>query len=462
MNLFQKKFYGWSRYNKSISSFYNARNIDDVIKLIDLSIKKKKTIAIRSGGYSYGDNTLNQNNIILKISQNKKILSFDKKKGYIETSGCCSIKEINKVINPSNWFLPVSPAHDGVTVSGAISNNVHGKNCFQKGYFGDHVAEIYFLSSEKKIIKCNKYLNNDLFYGLIGSLGFLGVILKVKIKLYKRLSDNYIHQIIRVNNLNHLIKIFKNKTQTSDFIISAIDLTRFNKGDSFLYFSKNVKKKKKKILNLPKKLFFLILNFIILINRFKIFSTFIEYIFHLGVIVASHKSKSLKSYEDVNYLNQGFLPYYNYIFRRGFLEYQILFDEKYFEKGISDIKKLFKNYNYSSYMSSIKYYRRANKKYSFPLNIKGFCLTIDVMADNNQEKFKKFKKDILKLILINKAQLYFGKNFEVDKKTFEKMYPNFNKIIKLKKKYDPKNIFWSDLTKRLFTFINAHHLINFE
>ena len=178
--------------------------------------------------------------------------------------------------------------------------------------------------------------------------------------------------------------------------------------------------------------------------------------------MASHKSKSLKSYEDVNYLNQGFLPYYNYIFGRGFLEYQILFDEKYFEKGISDIKKLFKNYNYSSYMSSIKYYRRANKKYSFPLNIKGFCLTIDVMADNNQEKFKKFKKDILKLILINKAQLYFGKNFDVDKKTFEKMYPNFNKIIKLKKKYDPKNIFWSDLTKRLFTFINTHHLINFE
>ena len=103
-------------------------------------------------------------------------------------------------------------------------------------------------------------------------------------------------------------------------------------------------------------------------------------------------------------------------------------------------------------MSSIKYYLPANKKYSFPLNIKGFCITIDVMADYNLEKFEKFKKDILKLILINKAQLYFGKNFEADKKTFKKMYPNSNKIIRLKKKYDPKNIFWSDLTKRLFYF----------
>jgi hypothetical protein len=102
-------------------------------------------------------------------------------------------------------------------------------------------------------------------------------------------------------------------------------------------------------------------------------------------------------------------------------------------------------------MSSVKYYKPADKKYSFPLNIRGFCVTLDVAADDNLMKFKKFKLDMQKLILKNNAQLYFGKNFEADQKTFIKMYPNFKNIIKLKKKHDPYNIFWTDLTKKLFS-----------
>lgn len=445
----KKKIYGWSRYDYSISDLFCAKNIREIKKIINYANKKKKTIAIRSGGYSYGANTLNSDDIILNISQTQKILKFNKREGTIEVTGCCSLKEINHKINYANWYLPVSPAHDGITVSGAISNNVHGKNCFQNGYFGDHVTEIIFLSSKNEIIKCNKNLNKNLFYGLFGSIGFLGIILNVKIKLQKRISNDYLNETIKFTNFRNIINIMKKNVKNSDYIISALDLTRFSNEHGFVYVSKNIDTKQfTKKLNI--KQFYIIINILMLLNKLKIFSKFVEYIFHLGIELTSSQKK-MKTYNQINYLNQNFLPFYNYIFKKGFIEYQIIFKEKYFNNVLLDLKKIFRKYKYSSYMSSVKYYKPADKKYSFPLNIKGFCITLDIVADEDTKKFKKFKLDMQNLILKNNAQLYFGKNFEVDKKTFIKMYPNYKNIIKLKKKYDPYNVFWTDLTKKMFS-----------
>jgi FAD/FMN-containing dehydrogenase len=290
MNELKKKIYGWSRYDSSISSLFYAKSIKDIKKIINFTIKKKKTIAIRSGGYSYGANTLNSNDIILHINQSKKIIKFNKKEGTIEVTGCCTLKEINQEINPTNWYLPVSPAHDGITVSGAVSNNVHGKNCFQNGYFGDYVSEIIFLSSKKKIIKCNKNLNKKLFYGLFGSIGFLGIILKVKIKLQKRLSNVYLNKTVKFSNFKNIMSIMKRRVKNSDYIISAIDFTRYSSEDGFVFISKNIDVKKF-TQKLPIKGFYKIINIFMLLNKLKIFSKIIEYIFHLGVKLTPNQNK---------------------------------------------------------------------------------------------------------------------------------------------------------------------------
>ena len=102
-----------------------------------------------------------------------------------------------KLIIPKGWILNVSPASQFITIGGAISNNVHGKNCTAKGYFGDYVDEIEILTPDKGLIICTKLVNSELFYSTISGLGVFGIILKAKIKLRKIKTVNINTNIIQ-------------------------------------------------------------------------------------------------------------------------------------------------------------------------------------------------------------------------------------------------------------------------
>ena len=48
------------------------------------------------------------------------------------------------------------------------------------------VIEIEVILSDKKIIKCSRETNKEIFKSVIGGLGLIGIITKVKLKLKKR------------------------------------------------------------------------------------------------------------------------------------------------------------------------------------------------------------------------------------------------------------------------------------
>ena len=183
IKLKKTKVYGWSRSDFTISQYYKTSSLDEVNSIFELAKKNNKKISLRSGGRSYGDNTLNKDNIILNYFSKNKIIHFDEENGVIEVCGSISLIDILKYSIPKGWILYVCPASQFITVSGAISNNVHGKNCFSKGYFGDYVDEFQLFSYEKGILICSKHNNANLFYSVISGLGVLGIILKVKIRM---------------------------------------------------------------------------------------------------------------------------------------------------------------------------------------------------------------------------------------------------------------------------------------
>jgi len=47
------------------------------------------------------------------------------------------------------------------------------------------------------------------------------------------------------------------------------------------------------------------------------------------------------------------------------------------------------------------------------------------------------------------GRLYLGKDAMLDKEMFQKMYPQFLEWLSIKSKYDPDNIFTSDISRRL-------------
>ena len=142
INFKKKKIYGWSKSDYSECNYLETSNEEQLDEIFSYAKKNNKKISFRGGGRSYGDNTLNKDNIVLKFLSNKKIFSFDEISGKILVSGSCTLIELLKFTISKGWMLHVSPASQFISIAGAISNNVHGKNCSSKGYFGDYVEEL--------------------------------------------------------------------------------------------------------------------------------------------------------------------------------------------------------------------------------------------------------------------------------------------------------------------------------
>ena len=82
------------------------------------------------------------------------------------------------------------PGGDNVSIGGCIGNDVHGKDTFKFGNFGENIIELEVILANKKIIKCSKTKNTEIFRSIVGGLGLIGIIIKVKIRL-KKISEIY-------------------------------------------------------------------------------------------------------------------------------------------------------------------------------------------------------------------------------------------------------------------------------
>ena len=67
MKFDNKIIYGWSKSNYSRCDYIETYNLEHISETFDFAKKNNKLITLRGGGRSYGDNTLNKNNIVLKF-----------------------------------------------------------------------------------------------------------------------------------------------------------------------------------------------------------------------------------------------------------------------------------------------------------------------------------------------------------------------------------------------------------
>ena len=90
----KEKVYGWSRSTYSNSFVYRPNNINEINDIIIFAKSHNKKISCRAAGRSYGDNTLNSNQIIIDISNLNHILKWDPESGRVKVQGGVIIDQI--------------------------------------------------------------------------------------------------------------------------------------------------------------------------------------------------------------------------------------------------------------------------------------------------------------------------------------------------------------------------------
>lgn len=174
-----KKVYSWGRL---------AAAEHDVIALSSLA-KAPGELSLHvpglalGNGRSYGDVCLNPGGTLWAMRGLDRLLAFDAATGVLRCEAGVLLRDIQRLMIPRGWMLPVTPGTQLVTVGGAIANDVHGKNHHARGSFGDHVLAVSLLRTDGERIDCAPALRSDWFGATVGGMGLTGVILHADIAL---------------------------------------------------------------------------------------------------------------------------------------------------------------------------------------------------------------------------------------------------------------------------------------
>jgi len=441
------------------SYFVSPGNIYELKETIDLARNKKLSVCPRGGGFSYGDETLNENNIVVDCTRMNEILSWDSKKGIMEVQPGVTVQQVLKVSLRDNWRLSAVPGTRLPTIGGCVANNVHGKNCYREGNFGECVLEFDILVASNEKLTCSRDKNSDLFFAAIGGLGILGIFTRIKLQLRKIPSTNLSIRKWTVSDLNTLLADILAAFSTCDYVVGQIDCFKKGKylGRGTIHTANNTKNRSNSTylddLELPKRVFALVPDsWVLTLGRTSMSAFTMRCISSLKYYSDSFtggKKEYIESFPKFHFLLDR-IPYWPGLYKLGFFEFEPLIPKKNAVKAFKEIIALSHRYKLPPYIAGIKYHKEDEFLLSFALD--GFSIGFDFpILKNRPGELKEMFEKMHEVVFQNGGIVYLAKDNSMLPEHFKKMYKTkIIEFVRIKKKYDPDMLFQSNLFRRLF------------
>ena len=194
---------------------------NEKVKIIADSIKKnEKLITTNRKGHNYRDLKFKKNQTRINTNNLNKVLEVDEH--FIDCESAVTIGKVNRTTIQKKRIIPSLPEGDNFTVGGCLAGLGLGSSSYNHGFFSDNVIDFDIVLGNGEILReVSKTNNSELYYGIPGTYGTLGIITRVKIKLIpceKYVKVNYLHY----NSFDSFYSEFKEKiTKRNDDFIEA-------------------------------------------------------------------------------------------------------------------------------------------------------------------------------------------------------------------------------------------------
>jgi FAD/FMN-containing dehydrogenase len=372
-----QKVTNWGKYPVVETNMLAASDCGRIRQIIADS----RTIIARGNGHSYGDDSLNAENIFSTLKLNK-FISFDKQNGIFECESGVLLADILDVIVPEGFFLPVTPGTKLITVGGAIGANVHGKNNHSEGCFGNYILSFSIMVETGDVKTCSFSENSELFWNTVGGMGLTGIILTARFTL-KRIETAYIRQqVIKAKNLDEIFSYFE-MLKNWTYSVAWIDCLQRGKamGRSILTVGEHAAQaelpakgknnplciKKKLKLTVP----FDFPSFILNTFTVKAFN-FLYYFKQL-----KKKVDNITDYDSFFYPLDVIIDWNRIYGKNGFIQYQFIIPKAYGKEGMSKVLKTIADSGQGSFLAVLKLYRADRKEAHNSFPIDGYSLALD-------------------------------------------------------------------------------------
>ena len=397
--------------------------LNDIFKVKDLVCHRGKLGVAHGMGRSYGDVCLNPEGKLWVTTGLDHFIAFDEINGRLMCEAGVLLRDIQRLVIPRGWVLPVTPGTQMVTVGGAISNDVHGKNHHVFGSFGDHLQNLTLLRTNGELIKCGPHEQADWFAATVGGLGLTGVITQAEIQLQPVSGPWLDTETIPYANLNEFFHLADTSEPNWEHTVSWIDCINGGGGRG-LFMRGNHTNVGERPAPQGHKLTMPTVPPVSLVNKLSL-RTFNMAYYHLKKRQAG---RAIAHYEAFFYPLDNLLKWNRMYGPKGFFQYQSVVPREVGQDAVQAMLKEIARSGDGSFLSVLKTFgnRQAVGMMSFPQP--GVTLALDF--PNHGERTHKLFKRLDAIVFEAKGRIYPAKDARMPRDLFEAGYPLLNKFTK--------------------------------
>ncbi|MCE3043568.1 FAD-binding protein [Legionella sp. 16cNR16C] len=431
-------------------------SITEIQNTIQKARQKGLSISISGGQHSMGGQQYGRGTMNLNMSRFNKVIGLDSDKGIVEVQAGIEWPELvawlrKNQTNPPQWGIrQKQTGADKLSIGGALSSNIHGRGLNMSPIIDD-VESFTLVDANGDLLECSRNQNAELFKLVIGGYGLFGVIATVKLRLAPVTT---LEREVQVINIDQFIPLVSQRIKEGylygdfQFAIDPASDDFMKKGIYSLYKPVNIQvdtqKAQKELSNQDwTKLLILAHK-----NKSAAFTIYSNY--YLGTNGQLYRSDT---HQMGFYLNN-----YHQLIDSNSSE---MISEIYVPRDqlvplFNQLRGDFRKYKINLIYGTIRLIKKDNESY-LPWATQDYaCIVFNFHVDHSKQGIAKAQHDFR--LIIDRALEHDGSYFLTyhrwaRKDQVLKAYPQFIEFLKLKKKYDPDEIFqsnWYRYYKQLF------------
>jgi decaprenylphospho-beta-D-ribofuranose 2-oxidase len=459
---------GWGMVSGHWNRVLRPRSVEEACEALAAARAEGRTVTLRGSGCSYGDPSISAKGRVLDLTGLSRVLEFDEQTGIAEVQAGVTLEQLWKHALPLGYWPKVCSGTMFPTTGGALGMNIHGKNNYKVGTWGDNTLELDIVLPSGELRTCSREQNSDLFHAAVGGFGMLGVITRAKLQT-KRIHSGEIEVLgISTHNLREMMAYFEEHKAGADYLVGWIDC--FGEGESLgrgliheaNYLEEGVDPEPQRTLTVAHQE---LPGSILGVPKAQLWRGLYLFNHDLGmrtVNAAKYQAGRLEgmrgsyrqSHAGFNFLLD-YVPNWKWAYgrrdRRGLIQYQTFLPDAVAHDVYAELLERCQRAGFVSYLGVLK--RHRPDPFWLTHSLDGWSLALDFkVTPANREALWRHCHELTELVLAAGGKFYFAKDQVLRAGDAERFFPEdrLSAFRALKSELDPEGLLQSDLSRRLF------------
>ena len=206
-----------------VHSHLNPTRVRDVVRpdslegvqgVVRAARKGGQQISVAGGRHAMGGQQFGTDTTLIDMNGMTRVLEFDRDKGEIEVEAGIQWPELYNYLLDSQrgssnyWaFVQKQTGADKLSIGGALAANVHGRGLNLRPFVGDVIA-FTIVGPDGVARRCSRSENGELFRAAIGGYGLFGPIVTARLRLTRR---HKVQRVVEVIDIEQLPAMFEQR-----------------------------------------------------------------------------------------------------------------------------------------------------------------------------------------------------------------------------------------------------------